>query len=396
MRVRFGRARGRIVCQPAAVKPFQKMTKRELIRHIQVLRRSVVSARPESAGRWRARGEASAEKLEQALKRLADLRNALDEHSIVAMTDARGRITHVNAKFCEISKYSPSELLGQDHRIINSGLHPRSFFRDLWRTIRRGKVWHGEIRNRAKDGSLYWVDTTIFPVLNPAGRPVEFVAIRTDISERVRLQNEILRVSAAEQQRIGQDLHDGLGQHLTAMELMCHSMREELEQRAPELARRARHLCELLREAIAQTRALSRGLAPVCAGDRGLMEALAYLVHVTQSVGKVRCRFHCRRPVLVADSGLAEHLYRIAQEAVSNALKHGQPDLIEVTLSQSRGAIRLRVSDNGRGLPRIRKQTEGMGLHVMRHRTNTVGGTLSIDSHPGRGVTIECSVALRA
>ncbi len=373
------------------------MTKRELIRHIQVLRRSAVAGRPESTRpRTRLRGEASAEKLEQALKRLADLRSALDEHSIVAMTDARGRITHVNAKFCEISRYSPSELLGQDHRIINSGLHPRSFFRDLWRTIRRGKVWHGEIRNRAKDGSLYWVDTTIFPVLNPAGRPVEFVAIRTDISERVRLQNEILRISAVEQQRIGQDLHDGLGQHLTAMELMCHSMREELERRAPDLAGRAGHMCGLLREAIAQTRALSRGLAPVCAGDRGLMEALAYLVHVTQSVGKVRCRFRCRRPVLVADSGLAEHLYRIAQEAVSNALKHGQPDLIEVTLSQSRGAIRLRVSDDGRGLPRIRRQTEGMGLHVMRHRTNTVGGTLSIDSHPGRGVTIECSVALRA
>lgn len=384
------------MCQPAAVKSFQKMTKRELIRHIEVLRRSAVSARPESAGRWRAHGAASAEKLEQALKRLADLKSALDEHSIVATTDARGRITHVNAKFCEISKYSPAELLGQDHRIINSGLHPRSFFQNLWRTIRRGKVWHGEIRNRAKDGSFYWVDTTIFPVLNAAGRPVEFVAIRTDISERVRLQNEILRVSAAEQQRIGQDLHDGLGQHLTAMELMCHSLREELERRTPDLARQAGRMCGLLREAIAQTRALSRGLTPVRAGDGGLMEALAHLVNVTRSVGQVRCLFRCPRPVLVADAALAEHLYRIAQEAVSNALKHGQPGLIEVGLSRSRDRIRLRISDNGRGLPRIRKQTEGMGLRVMQHRANTVGGTLSVASDPGRGVTIECSVDLRA
>jgi two-component system CheB/CheR fusion protein len=149
--------------------------------------------------RWMQQVSTANEALHSSLRRLKDVEYALDSSAIVAATDQTGRITFANDKFCEISKYSREELLGQDHRIINSGHHPKEYIRELWRTIANGQVWRGELRNRAKDGTYYWVDTTIVPFLNEHGKPWQYLSIRNDISQRKVAEQKLLDEAALTQ-----------------------------------------------------------------------------------------------------------------------------------------------------------------------------------------------------
>jgi PAS domain S-box-containing protein len=134
-------------------------------------------------------------KLNKTLKKLEDIEFALNESSIVAITDKKGMIHYVNKKFCEISKYEEEELIGQDHKIVNAGYHSKAFFKQMWQTIGSGKVWKSEVKNKAKDGSFYWVDTTIVPFLDRYGKPYQYVSIRNDITRKKEMEEEVKRMA---------------------------------------------------------------------------------------------------------------------------------------------------------------------------------------------------------
>jgi signal transduction histidine kinase len=209
------------------------------------------------------------------------------------------------------------------------------------------------------------------------------------------LEREILAISERERQRLARELHDGLGQHLSGAAYLADSLREQLTQRGlPEMTA-AERLTKLTEEAIQLTRDLARGLLPVPAEPTGLMTALRDLASRICNVFRVQCRFACPRPVTVSDETMATHLYRIAQEAVHNALRHGKATHIEIALCIRRGCLILTVVDNGLGINKTSPRNGGMGLSVMRYRAGLVHGSLLVQQRTKGGTEVICSIDLR-
>ena len=204
--------------------------------------------------------------------------------------------------------------------------------------------------------------------------------LASEAARNIRLEREVLEAGEREHRRIGQDLHDGLCQHLTGTALASQVLAERLPEGAPTRAD-ARRLVGLIEEGISQARGIAKGLYPIAQQNDGLMQALESFTANTTEMFGIRCRFECPMPVLIENPITASHLYRIAQEAVSNAIRHGRATDIAVVLEESDAGIRLRVTDNGGGLPDPLPAQGGMGLRTMRDRAGSIGGQLSI--HPG-------------
>ncbi len=215
-------------------------------------------------------------------------------------------------------------------------------------------------------------------------------------AEHKRLEREILAVGERERQGIGADLHDGLGQQLTALELMCTALKEDARKN-PAMAKRLDMVGKLLREAIVQTRLLARGLVPVGSDPDALQVGLTELAERINSLGRAQCEFQCHEPVLLADAFVAGHLYRIAQEAVNNTVKHARAQTVKIRLARIDRSLLLEIIDDGVGLPKGRSSTGGggLGLGVMQHRASAIGAELTVTSKPGEGVTIRCLLPLK-
>ena len=220
-------------------------------------------------------------------------------------------------------------------------------------------------------------------------------ALTREISERERVQEELLRVSEREQRRIGQDLHDGLCQHLAATALNCQLLREELSEQGSTGAKRAQHIVDLIENSIRLSRQSARGLDPVAMDAEGLMLALEEVAATTTELFRVPCTFECDSPVLIHDSEVAEHLFRIAQEAVRNAVAHSRATFVAIRLETTEQGLELRIEDDGCGLKQG-ATFSGMGLRIMPQRARLIGAQFAVNPRPGGGTIVTCVLPQQA
>jgi signal transduction histidine kinase len=222
------------------------------------------------------------------------------------------------------------------------------------------------------------------------GAPAYIIATGIDITERKHLEKTILEISAREQRRIGQDLHDGLGQHLTGIAFMSKVQEQKLVEKGLPEAEDAGKIVNLVNEAIHKTRELARGLLPVVSDAQGLMSALQQWAGEVEDLFAVSCRFQCFAPVLIHDDTVATHLYYVAREAVNNAIKHGHARQIVILLAAVEQQGALTIQDDGLGIGSVVPGNKGMGLHLMNYRARMVGGSLEVQRVPTGGTMVTC------
>jgi PAS domain S-box-containing protein len=377
----------------------------------------------------------SAELLKDTAKELADVRRALDESAIVAITDRAGNIIHVNEKFCEISKYSRAELLGQNHRIINSGHHQKDFFSEMWKTIAKGEIWEGEIRNRAKDGTFYWVNTTIIPFLDESKRPYQYVSIRYEITQRKEAEAQ-LRVYADELEQKNQELQSKAEQillqdRLASIGLLASSLAHEIGTPLGVIRGRAELLAfqvkgdeekkksvDVIVAQIDRVSGLIRSLLKLARGEKdkqvgkvslleAVTETLELLAHETRRQEVQIINELPGSLEVMAESGplrqVILNLLVNAIHAIESAKKGGRTDAhsLRIFAKEAQEFIQLFIEDTGCGISEenqkklftpffttkeIGKGT-GLGLSTSYRIVESWGGAIRLTSRLGVGST---------
>jgi len=269
-------------------------------------------------------------------------------------------------------------------------------FRQLLEELRPGQQRGYESDWTTRDGErrrIAW-SITVLPSPGHEWGPAHVVTTGLDITERKRMELALLEISGREQRKIGQDLHDGLGQHLTGIAFMSKVLEQQLADQGAAQAPHAAKIVRLVNDAVNRTRELARGLVPVFSDDQGLMSALKQWAVEVEDLFTVSCRFVCAEPILVTDVEVATHLYHIAQEAVNNAIKHGAPEHIMLTLARDGDTGSLTVEDDGIGVPELPAGHPGLGLRIMSYRAGMIRGSLDVSRGPEHGTTLCCRFPL--
>jgi PAS domain S-box-containing protein len=333
-------------------------------------------------------------------QQLADFKRALDHAAIVAITDVRGRITYVNDQFCRISGYSRAELLGQDHRIINSGHHPKEFIRSLWVTLANGHVWHGELCNRAKDGHLYWVDTTIVPFLDEAGRPYQYIAIRADITARKDAEAKLAEQAALA--RIGQlaavvahEVRNPLAGIKGAVQVLMSRRRPD-DVELPvmrEITERIDGLNELINDLMVFSRPRPLAIGPV-----DLCSVVTEAVSILQrdpAADRVVVDVEGAPVTIRADAEMLRGT--LLNLLLNSAQAMNGEGRITVTVDAASDGAKVSVRDSGPGVPSdilarvfepfftTKARGGGLGLAIARRTVERHGGTLTLTCPPDGG-----------
>jgi PAS domain S-box-containing protein len=341
---------------------------------------------------------------------LADFKRALDHAAIVAITDVSGRINYVNDTFCQISGYSREELLGQDHRIINSSYHPKEFIRELWRTIASGQIWHGELRNRAKDGRIYWVDTTIVPFLNERGKPYQYIAIRSDITARKYAEEQLAQQAALA--RVGQmaavvahEVRNPLAGIKGAVQVLM-SRRAPGDSELPvmrDIVGRIDSLSDLINDLMLYARPRPPRLSHI--ELRPLISDAVMIVRRDPAAQSIDIVIEGTDvSASVDDELIRATLLNLVLNAAQAMAGHGR---ISVKLGKSGNFALVEVRDNGPGIPvDIRNQVfepffttkargGGLGLPIARRTAELHGGSLELECPDSGGTVVTMRLPLR-
>ena len=338
--------------------------------------------------------------IEQALRESEAKSRAILDTAVDAIItiDSRGLVESFNKSAEQLFGYTPQDVIGKNVSFLMPEPYRSEhdgYLRNYCETGRAKIIGIGrEVIAQRSDGTLVPADLAVSEV--KLGDRRLFTGIVRDISERKRLEQEILEISDREKRRIGQDMHDSLGQLLTGIGFRSKSLENKLAAKQVPEGAIAKQIAELVTQAIMQARGLARGLQPVEPRPAGLMSALQELAINIQDLFHVSCTFTCPKGVEITDPAAATHLYRIAQEACNNAIKHGHARAITVELMRAKDVVVLMVSNDGDSFAAPTGATRGMGMQIMRYRAAMIGGTISIRPNPGGGAVIECQCRMRA